>query len=405
MIMNSIWKNTIRDRIFIIVMTAALIFSSFPLQEVQAKTTKYAVVLEGAGYIYVVESIDENKISYSQIYSGDKVSPGTKIYIEPLEETDERKVSDIQVVSGKAVLTEHDGGAIFDMPKSDVRVKVVYSYTDSDSEHRVIVSGGSQGTGWYGVETIESELVINGEKADDGKVVRTRHYFYPSDGYYTDGQKIYLEADTLYTAKKRFKKWEVVSGNVKLKDENAFFTSFIMPDSDVKIKAVYETIPKNGTKFTYKGNMYKVTYLQCYRAPEVSGVVEVTFLKAKKGVKNLVIPPYVFYKGVKCEVTTLDDNCISESKKLTSVSIPSTVCDLGDGTFKGCTNLKKVVLKHTKDVESLCCFCCGPLRNISKKAVVYVDKKCLKQYQKYMYKTGLYPEPVIDKTTKIKAIK
>jgi hypothetical protein len=378
--------------------TVLVILMSFQVQKIQAKTAKFTITLEGGGGLGIVESGKSGSISWTTIYSGEKVKAGEKILIKPLEDTPKRTFTNVQVLSGNISLESSKYGVTFIMPESDVKVKTVYNYADDCNF--VTVSGGNQGTEW-GDERETAHIIGDSTFYE----VWPWHSFYSTDGCYEVGEKVYIEAKNPYTSKKRFKKWEVVSGNVTLADENAYFTSFVMPDASVKIKAVYEDVPKNGTVFKYKGNTYKVTYLMAYQEPKYSGVIEVSLTKAKKNTKNLKLPQYVYYNGVKCEVTSLASDSISACKKtLTGVTIPASVYELESGTFSGCKKLKKVVLKHTKDVEFFCWASSGSLINISGQAVVYVDKGSLKKYRKYMYKGDKNILPVIDKTTKIKAM-
>lgn len=57
---------------------------------------------------------------------------------------------------------------------------------------------------------------------------------------------------------------------------------------------------------------------------------------------DIVIPPTIEYEGVTCNVEAIAAKAFSECKKLTSVSIPSSVTSIGSGAFYQCSSLTSV---------------------------------------------------------------
>lgn len=61
---------------------------------------------------------------------------------------------------------------------------------------------------------------------------------------------------------------------------------------------------------------------------------------------DVVIPETVEYDGVVCTVKKIDDSAFSYDTKLTSISIPKTVTELGSYAFEDCKNLKTVIIDN-----------------------------------------------------------
>ena len=127
-----------------------------------------------------------------------------------------------------------------------------------------------------------------------------------------------------------------------------------------------------------------------------------------KSAKKVTVPSNVVISGVTYKVTAIADNAFKGNKKLTLVTIPTTVVTIGKNAFGGCTALKKVVIpagvttiganafkgaKYLKKitVKSTVLKKIGKnaFKGIYKKAAVKVPKKQKKAYAKLLKKSGL----------------
>ena len=68
---------------------------------------------------------------------------------------------------------------------------------------------------------------------------------------------------------------------------------------------------------------------------------------------DIVIPSTVTYNGVEYSVTAVEEESFSYSIKLTSVSIPATVTDLGSEPFASCGKLTAITVAPDKFTEAL----------------------------------------------------
>ena len=75
---------------------------------------------------------------------------------------------------------------------------------------------------------------------------------------------------------------------------------------------------------------------------------------------DVVIPETVEYDGVVCTVKKIDNSAFSYDSKLTSISIPKTVTELGNYAFSNCKGLKKVIIDN---LESWCTINIGDYAN------------------------------------------
>lgn len=60
--------------------------------------------------------------------------------------------------------------------------------------------------------------------------------------------------------------------------------------------------------------------------------------------KDIKIPDTITVNGVTYKITAIEENAFAKAKKLTTVTIPSSVKTIGAGAFKNCKNLKEVKL-------------------------------------------------------------
>lgn len=81
---------------------------------------------------------------------------------------------------------------------------------------------------------------------------------------------------------------------------------------------------------------------------------------------ELIIPPTFTYNGHDFSVTRIEKECFRDCKKLTSVTIPSTVDYLGWGCFYDCEALESITLSNNIRTIGECCFIsCYSLNSIS----------------------------------------
>ena len=136
-----------------------------------------------------------------------------------------------QVISGNVTIKDNK----FTMPDSDVEVKAVFEKdAPAPTEFIVTVTSGGNGT-----------ASASPAKAAAGTEITLTTT--PNEGY-------------------QFKEWQVISGNVTIKDNK-----FTMPDSDVEVKAVFEKdappVPTDPAKpnisvtgtYTYNGSVHTAT--------------------------------------------------------------------------------------------------------------------------------------------------
>lgn len=99
---------------------------------------------------------------------------------------------------------------------------------------------------------------------------------------------------------------------------------------------------------------------------------------------SINIPATVTIGGEVYEVNILDDGCIRNQKKVRSITIGKNVTQIGDESFYGCKQLKKVKIL-SEQVEYI-----GEdaFRGISAKAVIYVPRSCLAEYREMVRESG-----------------
>ncbi len=99
---------------------------------------------------------------------------------------------------------------------------------------------------------------------------------------------------------------------------------------------------------------------------------------------SINIPATVKIGGETYEVNILDDGCIRNQKKVRSITIGKNVTQIGDESFYGCKQLKKVKIL-SEQIEYI-----GEdaFRGISAKAVVYVPRSCLAEYREMVRDSG-----------------
>ena len=81
---------------------------------------------------------------------------------------------------------------------------------------------------------------------------------------------------------------------------------------------------------------------------------------------DVIIPLLITHGGVAYTVTGISDGAFSNSKELTSVTIPSTVTTIGEGAFWGCTGLTSIwIPKSVTQIGPRVFGCCSGLTSIT----------------------------------------
>jgi hypothetical protein len=128
----------------------------------------------------------------------------------------EYEFSHWEVISGGAVIADIKSYATaFTMPESDVTIQAVFKEVEGPPIVEVIANNGNMGY-----------ALTSHEQANPGEVVTIEAFTHQGD----------IENASVFV------RWEVISGEVVLSDSNASSTTFIMPDSSVKIQAVFKSL-------------------------------------------------------------------------------------------------------------------------------------------------------------------
>ena len=181
-------------------------------------------------------------------------------------------------------------------------------------------------------------------------------------------------------------------------------TSFSNPDITAKVtvtveakEEVKEEVAKPApTKLTFRG----VTYVMNEETKTAKVAKASTSIKGKCD-----IAPSIEKDGVKYTVTEIADNAFKGAKKMTAVSIPTSVKSIGAGAFENCSKLKSIVIpKNVTKIGKKAFYGCKSLKTVSiktsklksvgsstfkkigKKAKITVPKKKLKAYKKLLKK-------------------
>lgn len=112
------------------------------------------------------------------------------------------------------------------------------------------------------------------------------------------------------------------------------------------IIAVLTVVCANATTFEVDGIWYTITSDQTVRlVPEPSASGSGTsFIIRNVYEGDIVIPETVAYNGVEYTVTEVENGTFKDSPKLTSVSVPATVIDLGETPFSACGKLNAITV-------------------------------------------------------------
>ncbi|MDO5156078.1 MAG: leucine-rich repeat protein [Eubacteriales bacterium] len=151
---------------------------------------------------------------------------------------------------------------------------------------------------------------------------------------------------------------------------------------------------KKGTSKTDKKTNSKIKVVSSGKVKngKVTGA-KVEYVKPAKSSAKVKVPESVKIGGVTYKVTAISANAFKNDKKVKEVTISSNVTTIGANAFSGCKKLKKITIKSA-NIKSIGK---NALKNIDKRATIYVPKKQYSKYKKLLTaKTGY------KKTMKIK---
>ena len=207
-----------------------------------------------------------------------------KLVVIKADEIEGKRFDHWEIVSGDVILDDlHAPEARFIMPETAVEITAVYN-----DLHAITVNNGTanvkeavigdtvkikaesrEGYVFDRWEVSYGDVVVDDKNAEettftmpDSMVVLTARYKALQSITLENG-KAYAGGEEITTAKKGtevaikadnldgkvFDHWEIVSGNVTLKDANKAETSFTMPAESISLKAVYNTIHSIHTTF------------------------------------------------------------------------------------------------------------------------------------------------------------
>ena len=207
-----------------------------------------------------------------------------KLVVIKADEIEGKRFDHWEIVSGKVILNDLNAPeTMFTMPETAVEITAVYN-----DLHAITVNNGTanvkeavigdtvkikaesrEGYVFDRWEVSYGDVVVDDKNAEettftmpDSMVVLTARYKALQSITLENG-KAYAGGEEITTAKKGtevtikadnldgkvFDHWEIVSGNVTLKDANKAETSFTMPAESISLKAVYNTIHSIHTTF------------------------------------------------------------------------------------------------------------------------------------------------------------
>ena len=150
------------------------------------------------------------------------------------------------------------------------------------------------------------------------------------------------------------------------KKKNVFYTKKISSMkfySLILLAFLFKTDVLNGAEITYNGIRYYVDRYQneCWviKDTENNG-----FVTSSNYSGMIVLPSEIEYEGATYPVKKIDSYAFYESK-VTFLSIPNTIKEIGDKAFSGSSNLEKVVLPDKLETLPKYCFSdCSNLKSI-----------------------------------------
>ena len=164
----------------------------------------------------------------------------------------------------------------------------------------------------------------------------------------------------------------------------------VVTGTPVITSAPVSTDNGNVTKTLKKGDTFEKDSLS-YKVIGTKKVA-VTGLTSKK-ITSVSIPSTVKYDGITYKVTKIAANAFKGNKKFTTVSIGKNITSIGSKAFYGCTSLTKVTIKS----KSISAVGKNAFYKIGKKAVISIPKATKKKL------TSLITKSKVGKNVKIEA--
>ncbi len=98
----------------------------------------------------------------------------------------------------------------------------------------------------------------------------------------------------------------------------------------------------------------------------------IIFDKSYEELTSVIVPQSINYDGKTYAVTQLDDDCFNRCEKIKTVTLPSTIAEMGKSAFSGCYALESVNLGDTRitEIPSACFSACRKLQSITIPATV-----------------------------------
>lgn len=216
---------------------------------------------------------------------------------------------------------------------------------------------------------------------------------YTAKAAFTYDKNIYADPDI---SKISELKWSIVK-------KSAASTTTTQAPATSQTPVTTQTPPaedKIGDTSVVNGNTYQIL-------STTAGKKEVLYKSGDKKAVNIKIPSTVTINGTAYKVTAIADNAFAGNKKLTTVTIPTSVTKLGKNAFMNCSKLKSVTIpKNVTEIGNAAFKNCKKLnkvtfkgtkiktigkdafKNVNKKITVKVPKSKKSAYKKLLKKAG-----------------
>ena len=158
------------------------------------------------------------------------------------------------------------------------------------------------------------------------------------------------------------------------------------PSSSAAPSASAAPTKKPGTSTAVKVGKKVTAGKLTYKITSVGGTKTVQFTGAKKNAKVVKIPATIKINGKTYKVTTIANGALKGNKKLTKLTIGKNINKIGKNAFKGCKNLKNVIVKTKKLTAKK--VGANAFKNTNKNAKFTVPKGKVKKYGKIVKAKG-----------------